>query len=222
MLAYPTARPSARLQHQPAKRQGVTPVFAGDAVSALMSSDALCARITDSPRWPLPRIKSGVACAIMLAFALVLAASVGSANAQEPSATALATAKELITVKGAVAIFDPLVPGVIEQTKSVFLRTNPMLGKDLNEVAAKLRTDYAPRGAEVINDTAKLYATRFTEQELKDALAFYKSPLGGKLLVEEPKLLDEGMKNAQTWANKLSEEIIGKIRAEMKKRGHDI
>jgi uncharacterized protein len=183
------------------------------------------ARTIDSPRWPLPRIKSGVAsaaCAIMLAFALVLAASVGSANAQEPSATALATAKELITVKGAVAIFDPLVPGVIEQTKSVFLRTNPMLGKDLNEVAAKLRADYAPRSVEIINDTAKLYATRFTEQELKDALAFYKSPLGGKLLVEEPKILDEGMKNAQTWANKLSEEVIGKIRAEMKKRGHDI
>ncbi len=125
-------------------------------------------------------------------------------------------------MKGAAAIFDPLVPGVIEQAKSVFLRTNPMLGKDLNEVAAKLRADYAPRGVEVINETAKLYATRFTEQELKDALAFYKSPLGQKLLVEEPKILDEGMRNAQTWADKLSEEVIGKIRAEMKKRGHDL
>jgi hypothetical protein len=30
------------------------------------------------------------------------------------------------------------------------------------------------------------------------------------------------MKNAQNWANKLSEEIMGKMRAEMKKRGHDI
>ena len=173
------------------------------------------------PRWPLASVASA-ACAFILAFALVLAASVGSAHAQQPSATALATAKELITVKGAAAIFDPLVPGVIEQAKSVFLRTNPMLGKDLNEVAAKLRADYAPRGVEVINDTAKLYATRFTEQELKDALAFYKSPLGQKLLVEEPKILDEGMRNAQTWADKLSEEVIGKIRAEMKKRGHDL
>jgi uncharacterized protein len=181
------------------------------------------AHTIDSPRWPLPRIKSGAASAArVVMFALVLGASVGSAHAQQPSATAFATAKELITVKGAAAIFDPLVPGVIEQAKSVFLRTNPMLGKDLNEVAAKLRADYAPRGVEVIDDTAKLYATRFTEQELKDALAFYKSPLGRKLLVEEPKILDEGMRNAQTWANKLSEEVIGKIRAEMKKRGHDI
>ena len=102
------------------------------------------------------------------------------------------------------------------------LQTNPMLGKDLNEVAAKLRTEYASRSAEVVNDVAKLYASRFTEQELKDALAFYKSPLGRKLLVEEPTILDQSMKNAQTWANRLSEEIIGKMRAEMKKRGHDI
>ncbi len=119
-------------------------------------------------------------------------------------------------------MFDPMVPGVIEQAKSALLRTNPMLNKDLNEVAAKLRADYAPRSVELVNDIAKLYATRFTEQELKDALAFYKSPLGRKLLVEEPRVLDEGMRNAQTWANKLSEEVLGKIRAEMKKRGHDI
>jgi hypothetical protein len=160
--------------------------------------------------------------AVMLALALILVASVGNANAQQPSASALATAKELITTKGATAIFEPVVPGVIEQAKSTLLRTNPMLSKDLNEVAAKLRADYAPRSVEVVNDIAKLYATRFTEQELKDALAFYKSPLGRKLLVEEPRVLDEGMRNAQTWANKLSEEVLGKIRAEMKKRGHDI
>ena len=97
-----------------------------------------------------------------------------------------------------------------------------MLGKDLNEVAAKLRADYAPRSAEIVNDVAKLYATRFTEQELKDALAFYKSPLGRKLLTEEPSILDQSMRNAQTWANRLSEEVIGKMRTEMKKRGHEI
>jgi hypothetical protein len=157
----------------------------------------------------------------MFAFGLAFAACVG-AHAQQPSAGAIATAKELITVKGAGAIYDPIVPGVIEHAKSLFLRANPTLGKDLNEVALKLRADYAPRSAEVMNEVAKLYATRFTEQELKDALAFYKSPLGRKLLAEEPNLLDQSMKNAQTWADKLSEEVIAKMRAEMKKRGHEI
>jgi uncharacterized protein len=160
--------------------------------------------------------------AVMLALGLAVAAGVGVADAQQPSPGAITTAKELIITKGAGAIYDPLVPGVIEHAKAVFLQANPMLGKDLNEVALKLRAELAPRGGEVINEVAKLYATRFTEQELKDALAFYKSPLGRKLLAEEPNLLDQSMKNAQTWADKLSEEVIAKMRAEMKKRGHEI
>ena len=77
---------------------------------------------------------ASTSCAITLALALAVAAPVGGADAQQPSPTALATAKEVITVKGATALFDPLVPGVIEQAKSVFVRANPTLLKDLNEV----------------------------------------------------------------------------------------
>jgi uncharacterized protein len=161
-------------------------------------------------------------CALTLALGLAFALGIGAADAQQPSATAIATAKEVITVKGAAALYSPLVSGVIERTKSVFLQSNPTLAKDLNEVAAKLHTEYAPRGAEILNEVAKLYASRFTEQELKDTLAFYKSPLGRKLVTEEPAILDQSMKNAQTWAENLSQEVIAKMRAEMKKRGRDI
>jgi hypothetical protein len=153
---------------------------------------------------------------------LVLLLSGGAVSAQQPSADAIATAKELITVKGGTAIYEPLIPGVIEQAKCVFLRTNPMLGKDLNEVATKLRSEFAARSGELVNDAAKLYATRFSEKELKDALAFYKSPLGRKMIAEEAGILDQSMTNAQNWANRLSEEIMSKMRAEMRKRGHEI
>ena len=161
-------------------------------------------------------------CTITLALALAVAVRLGGADAQQPSPAAIATAKEVITVKGATALWDPLVPGVIEQAKSVFVQANPTLLKDLNEVALKLRAEYAPRSQEVVNEVAKLYAARFTEQELKDMLAFYKSPLGKKLLIEEPSILDQSMRNAQSWADRLSQEVIGKIRTEMKRRGHEI
>ena len=52
------------------------------------------------------------------------------------------------------------------------------MSKDLNEIAAKLRSDLAPRFSELSAEVARNYATRFTEQELKDMLAFYKSPAG--------------------------------------------
>ena len=54
-------------------------------------------------------------------------------------------AKELIALKGATTMYDPVVRGVVEQAKLVLLRTNPMLSKDLNEVTAKLHTEYAAK-----------------------------------------------------------------------------
>jgi hypothetical protein len=155
-------------------------------------------------------------------LALVLIAPAATALAQQPSAAAIAVAKEVVIVKGAGALFDPLVAGVIEKAKGMFLQTNPMLANPLNEVAAKLKAEYAARSADIINDVAKLYAMRFSEKELKEVLAFYKSPLGRKMIEEEPKILDQGMRDARAWADRFSEEVIKKMRAEMRKRGHEI
>lgn len=165
-----------------------------------------------------PAVRSLAAAIFVVAFVM----PARPAGSQQPSAAAIATAKELITVKGAAAVFEPIVPGVIEQARAILLRTNPMLGKDLGEVAAQLRTEYGPRSSELLEEAAKLYATRFTVEELKDALAFYKSPLGRKIVDQEAIVVDETMRNAQVWANRLSEEVLGKFRVEMKKRGHEI
>jgi hypothetical protein len=97
-----------------------------------------------------------------------------------------------------------------------------MLSQPMNEVAASLRAEYAARGEELVNEAARLYASRFSEQELRDVLAFYKTPLGRKIVTEEPAILEQSLQNAQSWADRLSEEIIGKFRAEMRKKGHEI
>ncbi len=147
----------------------------------------------------------------------------GSAIAQsQPSAEAVETARQIITLKGGENIFNTLIPGVIEQSKYMFEQQNPNLGNALRDVATKLRNELAPRQAELNSEVAKVYASRFTEKEIKDLLAFYQSPLGRKLITEEPRALDQSMTYAQDWARKLSDEVVVKMRAEMKKLGHDI
>ena len=153
-----------------------------------------------------------------VAVALLLASP--AAYAQQPSAAAMATAKEIATVTGATALFNPLVAGVVEQAKLLFLQQNPGLAKDLNEIATKMRSDLAPRFSELVNEVARNYAVNFTESELKDVLAFYKSPAGKKLISEQPKVVDASLKFAQTWANTLSDQVIAKMREELKKKGH--
>jgi hypothetical protein len=151
-----------------------------------------------------------------------VAGSAGLACAQQPAPSAVVIAKELIVLKGSTQLWDAVVPGVIEQAKGVFLQTNPALGRELNDVAAQLRTEYAPRSTQLVEQIAQLYAKTFTEQELKEALVFYKSPLGRKIVSEEPKVLDEGFRRIQQWTNQFSEEVMGRMRAEMKKKGYDL
>jgi hypothetical protein len=152
------------------------------------------------------------------------AAPAASAPAAAPKAspTAMLLAKELIDLKGAASAYDPLVNGVIEYHKNFYLQTNPTLQRDLNQVAQKLAGDLAPRKAEMQQELTRIYAAHFTEQELKEVLAFYKTPLGKKLIAEEPKALEESMKAADDWSRQFAVEVDAKFRAEMQKRGHNL
>jgi hypothetical protein len=161
-----------------------------------------------------------VARAALLALALVAAA--GAAQAQQPSPATLASARELMEIKGVKSLVEPVVVGVIEQTKGTILQTNPGLTKDLDEVSAQLRNEYQPRVAEMTNEIVQLYAQRFSEQELKEAIAFYKSAAGKKMLAEEPRILDATYARLQQWAIRFQDEVMTRVRAEMKKRGHNL
>jgi len=146
----------------------------------------------------------------------------GAARAQAPSPAALAAAKELVSLKGGGAMFDPLIPGVIESAKNQFLPTNPNLAGPLTEVANQLHKEYAPRRAEIIDMVAKIYAQHFTEAELKDIVAFYKTPAGKKMLAQEPIAIKQSLDAAQEWANEFSDTVLQRFRTEMQKKGHKL
>src|SRR5581483_1272370 len=144
------------------------------------------------------------------------------ARAQEPPAANVALAKELILLKGGNSMLDPIIPGVIESAKNVLLQTNPMYAKDLSEVAANLRKEMDPKRDELLMLMARNYAQKFNEAELKELLTFYKSPLGKKMITDEPQVIDQSMLRVQSWSNAFSEQMIARIRADMKKRGKDL
>jgi hypothetical protein len=160
--------------------------------------------------------------AALVALAMTTAAQRASAQAAQPSPTAILLAKQLVEIKHIKDIYVPLVRGVVEKTRDMFMQTNFMWSKDLNDVTDIEFKQYVPRASELVDETARIYATHFTEPELKQLLAFYQSPVGQKALVEEPKIVDESMAKAGSWGDNLSQEVMVSMRAEMKKRGHDM
>ena len=180
-------------------------------------------------RSPMARSAMAALIAVVLAGAVLAgiarpAGAQGTApnSAHQPSPAGLLLAKQILEIKHVEDIFKPLIRGVVIKTRDVFMQTNFMWGKDLNEIAANLEKEYSVRTKELLDRAARIYATHFSEPELKQLLSFYQSPLGQKVIDEEPKALDESMTMAGTWADDFSTDVINKMRAEMKKRGHDL
>jgi uncharacterized protein len=157
--------------------------------------------------------------------AVATAAIAGPVIAQaqgQPSPNAILLAKQIVQLKGINGMMDPIARGVVEKVKSTVLQTNFMFQKDIDEITLQLHKEFDGRSAELVDQAAQVYATHFSEPELKQILTFYQSPLGQKMIAEEPKVMDESLRQADGWANNLSIDIMSKMRSEMKKRGHDI
>jgi uncharacterized protein len=163
-------------------------------------------------------------------LALGLALAAVPAGAQQPAAqpaaplkpaspSAIAAAKDLLNMKGVSGIYAAAVPNIVQRAKDQLLANNLNYQKDLNEVAAIIAQSLAGREKEIGEQMAKIYASDFTEQELKDLNAFYKTPVGQKLLVQEPKSVQASMAYMQQWAQNFSETVLAEFRSEMKKRG---
>jgi uncharacterized protein len=167
------------------------------------------------------------AASLALSLALGLALAGGPAAAQQPakpaaSPAAIAAAKEILAMKNAGAMYASAVPNIVQQTKDQLLQSNLNYQKDLNEVAVIVAQKLAGREKEIGDGMAQVYAGEFTEQELKDLVTFYKSPLGQKLLAAEPKAIQMSMGFMNQWAQSFSEMVNGEFRGEMRKRGKQI
>ena len=160
--------------------------------------------------------------AVLIALAAIGAAAPARAQNQQPSANAILIAKQIVQLKGVQQMMDPIARGVVEKVKNVIMQTNFMWAKDINEVTAQMHKEFDGRSSEMVDTAARAYASHFTEPELKQILAFYQSPVGQKMIVEEPKAIEDSMHNAAEWADNLSVDVMNRMRAEMKKRGHDI
>ena len=135
---------------------------------------------------------------------------------------AVAAAREVVELKGGAQMFDPIIIGVVEQTKVALIQTNPQLSRDLDAVSAQLRSEYAPRRDELVAEAAKFYAQRFTEQELKEIVAFLRTPAGKKMVAQEPLALEDTFQYVQQWSQRIGEDVMNRFRAEMKKKGHNL
>jgi uncharacterized protein len=139
----------------------------------------------------------------------------------QPSASHLAAARELATLSGVLRVYDAFLPQFGAQLRRGAV-TRPEITKDLDQVLDALKPELEQQKQAIVDTTLRFYTSAFSEAELKDLIAFFKTPPGQKYLQNAPRLLDVLAVETQRWSAKTAEYLMTRVRAEMAKRGHQL
>lgn len=155
-----------------------------------------------------------------LAVAGVLALSAVAASAQDFTREHLASARAAIEASKVSEGFDNILLGVAEQTKGMFQRSNPALSSQIEETTNKVAIGLAPRRVDLDREIQRIWAAKFTKPELDEIAKFYNSPVGKKLAGETQAMVAASAAFVVQWQQKLSQDMVTKVREEMAAKGH--
>lgn len=158
----------------------------------------------------------------LLAAGLVGALWCSPAVAQTPPPEHVKAAREVIEASGAAASLTDVIPIFMDEAKQTFTRTRPEIAKDIEAALKAITPEFEARREQLMNDIAAVYAERFSAKELAEIKAFYTTPTGRKLVENLPNLIQATYQQTETWSRKMSQDIVARLRQEMRKRGVEI
>ncbi|BBU60258.1 hypothetical protein MSC49_01930 [Methylosinus sp. C49] len=179
---------------------------------------------------------------LTIGFAAILLATAAIAAEQRPSAAPaaavsppvasaptvaatpaqLALARAVLVDSGVASSFRLIIPQYLEQIALSVTRTRPEMVPDLNLVLAAVRPEFDKKVEEMIDSAAQLYTQRFSQKELEDVAAFFKSASGRKYVGMQPVLMSDMFVAMQAWSQKISVDMMTRVREEMRKKGHEL
>ncbi len=157
---------------------------------------------------------------VLAVAAGLMAISSFGARADEPTSNALTLAAKLIADIGLKASVDSEAPTLAGEIQNQLSQLHPEMGSTLHESLMQILPEFQTADASVLADLAHVLASKMSEQELKDTLAFFESETGKKYLAVQPVLLQELAISAQAWRPKLANDMMSRLRDEMKKKGY--
>ena len=141
--------------------------------------------------------------------------------AQEPTPGQLAAARDLIGATGSLTTVDEMLPAFGEQIKRQAI-SRPEIAGDLDIVLKSLQPELELQRQQIMNLVARDYCKFMSEAEMREVLAFFKTPSGSKYIKIQPQLVDDIVNDVAGWSEQASEYVITRVRAEMAKRGHQM
>ena len=137
----------------------------------------------------------------LLLFSLV------PAPAQTPSPEAMTAARSLVTTLKLTERYKALLPAILLGIKPALTQDRPELETDFEALKPKMAEAFTPHYNAMVDAIAAAYATSFSVEELGELNAFFRRPVGQKLLEKGPALTQQGVQVGEDRSRKAAEEM---------------
>ncbi len=112
------------------------------------------------------------------------------------------TIRELMKLSGAGNLGETFAKNMLKAFKDIYPNVETSVW---DEFAKEIK------GEEMVNLVIPIYAKYFTEEDMKDMIAFYKSPVGKKLVEKQPLIVQESMQAGQVLGREIGERVTKKL-----------
>ena len=144
-------------------------------------------------------------CLVPLALLVVLLSSQALRAADAPPGVDSKLAEDihtLLQVSGSAQLSEQIVDQIILIVRQQYPKPPPTFWDDFRKEIST---------SEYLDQMIPIYASHFSDEEVQEMINFYRSPVGRKLVQEQPMMMHESTKIGQKWGYQISQRISQRL-----------
>jgi hypothetical protein len=158
----------------------------------------------------------------LLVIACLLLFSPSPSSAQTPSPDAMAAARSLVATMKLTDQYKALLPAILLGIKPAVTQDRPELERDYDAMLPMIADAFTPYYTAMVDGIATVYANNFTVQELSEIEAFYRQPIGQKLLEKTSTVSQQALAVGQEIGRKAAEDLRHRLTEALRQKGHKL
>lgn len=141
---------------------------------------------------------------------------------QEISPDQLKLAREYVDLTDTGKVYETIILQAGVRTLKTIAQQSPDVVEQAKTAIGEVIDSYVGSKGELMDQFARIYALKFSTEELKQIVAFYSTPVGKKLSAENRDINSKLQKVVTVFTNNLKTEFYAKVRANLKQKGIEL
>ena len=131
-------------------------------------------------------------------------------------------ARKLVATLKIADQYRALLPQLLLKLRPVVAQDRPEIERDYDAMMPMLTDAFAPYYSAMVDGIVTIYANNFTAGELREIEAFYRQPVGQKLLEKSSMVAQQSIQIGQEVGRKAADDLKGRLTEALRQKGHKL